>query len=415
MITSLAKCRNGNVAVLFGLAAPVIAGIAAIAVDYSDASRVRASLAATADAAALAGARALDGRSDATGGAAEAQAALYVAQKHPDAAHRIAVSVARGQVAVDLSVQRRGLFGTLLAKQSMPIAVHAVAVNGTRPAPCMLAVGADEPVGIGMIGSAKISAAKCAVASNSKGVDSIYLQGAAKLNAYQVCATGGTGKAHTSPPPENCPETADPYVGKALRPDTSRSERSPDGVTSTYTGPCDYTDKSLNVRDRGTTELSPGIYCGGLSIHSADARMKPGLYIMQDGPLSLQGNATLQGPEVSILLSGVNAILDMQGSPKLTLSAMSSGPLAGMAIASDTPTSPILTSTLQGSPDLVVTGSIYLPHQRLEMQGSPLLNLLGQADTLIALSFRLQGSPDINIASDHTTMASAPSGVWLIE
>ena len=86
-----------------------------------------------------------------------------------------------------------------------------------------------------------------------------------------------------------------------------------------------------------------------------------------------------------------------------------------MAIASDTPASPILTSTLQGSPDLVVTGSIYLPNQRLEMQGSPLLNVLGQKDSLIALSFRLHGSPDINIASEHTTMASVPSGVWLIE
>ncbi len=411
MITSYGKCTNGNVAVLFGLAAPVIAGIAAVGVDYSDASRVRASLSATADAAALAGARELDGN----GRAAEAQAALYVAQKHPEAAHQIEVSVSRGRVTVDLSVQRRGLFGNLLSKQTMPIAVRAVAINGTRPAPCMLAVGTDEPIGIALIGSAKISASKCAVASNSKGADSIYLQGAAKLNAYQVCAAGGTGKANTSPPPENCAETADPYVEKVLRPDTSRSDKTTGTGVSTYTGPCDYTNKHLDAKDKGTTELSPGIYCGGLSIHSADAKMKPGLYIMQDGPLSLQGNATLQGSGVSILLAGVNAILDMQGSPKVTLSAMSSGPLAGMAIASDTPASPILTSTLQGSPDLVVTGSIYLPHQRLEMQGSPLLNVLGQKDSLIALSFRLQGSPDINISSDHTTMASVPSGVWLIE
>jgi hypothetical protein len=70
---------------------------------------------------------------------------------------------------------------------------------------------------------------------------------------------------------------------------------------------------------------------------------------------------------------------------------------------------------MQGSPDLIVTGSIYLPNQRLEMQGSPLLTLQGTSDSLIALSFRLQGSPDINIRSDSAIMANTPSGVWLLE
>ena len=105
----------------------------------------------------------------------------------------------------------------------------------------------------------------------------------------------------------------------------------------------------------------------------------------------------------------------MQGSPSIKLVAMATGSLAGIAIASETPASPTLTSVLQGSPDIDVTGSIYLPNQRLEMQGSPALNMLGLTNSLIALSFRLQGSPDINIASDSSKMASVPSGVWLIE
>ena len=414
MLSKLAQDRRGNVAILFGIAAPVLAGATAIAVDYSESSRLRASLSATADAAALAGARELDGESKASEAAAKAQAARFVAEKHPKAEQVILASVSDGKVTVDLSVERELFFGGILNMRSMAVSTHAVAVNGKGPIPCMVALGEDEPIGINLIGSAKVSASKCTVASYSKSANSIYMQGAAKISGSKVCAAGGTGHANTSPPPETCTTSVDPYATKPLRPDTSRSNRSVESGQSSYTGPCDYTNRRLDAKDKGVTILTPGIYCGGLSIHSADVVLKPGLYVMQDGPLSMQGNATLEGLGASILLAGVNAILDMQGSPKLTLDAMQTGSLAGIAIASDTPGAP-LTSILQGSPDLVVNGSIYLPNQRLEMQGSPLLSMLGMSDSLMALSFRLQGSPDIKISSDSSTMGTVPANVWLIE
>jgi hypothetical protein len=180
------------------------------------------------------------------------------------------------------------------------------------------------------------------------------------------------------------------------------------GGTSSYTGPCLERNLSIGASAKGSQKLNPGVYCGGLSIQSADVELAPGLYVIQDGPLSLQGNATLTGKNVSILLSGVGAVLDLQGSPTLELTAMTTGVLAGVAIASDTPASPVLTSRLQGSPDLKVTGSIYLPNQRFDMQGSPVLDMLGGSDTLMALSFQLQGSPDIKIRSDFAgNLASA--------
>ena len=98
-------------------------------------------------------------------------------------------------------------------------------------------------------------------------------------------------------------------------------------------------------------------------MHSADVLLLPGFYQIQDGPLELQGNASVTGTGVSILLSGNNAVLDLQGSPKLSLTAMLVGPLGGIAISSNTPASPRLTSTLQGSPDVTLVGSIRLPNQ----------------------------------------------------
>jgi hypothetical protein len=109
-------------------------------------------------------------------------------------------------------------------------------------------------------------------------------------------------------------------------------------------------------------------------------------------------------------------VLDLQGSPSLTLSAMSTGPMAGMAIVADTPASPVLTSEWRGSPDIKVTGTVYLPNQRLKMQGSPSLDVLGLSDALVALSFDLHGSPDIRIKSDSAVMPpGAAQGVRLIK
>jgi hypothetical protein len=170
--------------------------------------------------------------------------------------------------------------------------------------------------------------------------------------------------------------------------------------TSTYTGKCDFTDKSVSANDKSVVPLTPGVYCGGLSIQSADVQLAPGFYQIQDGPLSLQGNASLKGTGVSILLSGNNAVLDLQGSPTLTLSAMTTGSLAGIAISSDTPADPPLVSSLQGSPDISLTGSLRLPGQILKMQGSPKLILNGTTDKAVAYGFDLQGSPDLISKAD---------------
>jgi hypothetical protein len=134
---------------------------------------------------------------------------------------------------------------------------------------------------------------------------------------------------------------------------------------------------------------------------------------MQDGALAMQGSGSLTGIGVSILLSGANATLDIQGSAKLNLEAMQTGSLSGIAIAADTPSSPVLVSKLQGSPDLTVKGSIYLPAQRLELQGSPSVKVTGASDSLIALSYKLQGSPDVTLASDSASMNGAPGDIRL--
>lgn len=434
----LAKDQRGNVVTLFALALPVILGAIGAAIDYSDAVRKRSDLQLIADDAALAAAKALAGSAAATSSQKEGDA-VGVAEKIIDArsaaAQRtITPSSADRSVVVSLALDKPTFFGAALAASDTTLRVSAKATyNAPPPNACLIALGEDADGGIHLVGSAKINAPQCGVWSNRVGPDSITTQGAAKIIARNVCSAGTSGSASSSPPTKSqCVAIEDPYKSRPVRcgkdlsstactvyktegSTSGKGGKGGMGVVSTYAGPCDYTNHSVTAKEKDTVSLKPGVYCGGLSIKSADVQLLPGFYQVQDGPLSIQANANVTGTGVSILLSGANAMLDLQGSPSLTLSAMTTGPYAGIAISSDTPPEPPLTSTLQGSPDITLTGSLRLPGQILKMQGSPKLIQNGLTDKTIAYGFDLQGSPDlISKANDSSETVKAALSLRLV-
>ena len=398
MVTTFKTDCSGQVALVFGILAPVVVAAMAVAIDYSDGSNLRSDMQATADSAALAGAVQLltpnSGPSQ-NQAAAKQTAAEFASAKSPDA--RQSISVTSDSVSVDLSRQKPTYFAGVVGQQTLPVNVRAVASLGRLPQACILALGATEPVGIGLVGSAKINAAGCLIQSNSTSATSIKTQGAAQISGWKVCSAGGLS-ANSTPAPQQCTQSQDPYVSRQLQNQVGPS--------------CDFT----NIKIKNSAALTPGVYCNGLTIQSADVALAPGLYVIKDGPLSVTGNSTLTGNEVSILLAGHGAALDFQGNPSITLVAMKTGALAGVAIASATPSSPILTSSVQGSPKLNLTGSMYLPNQRFRLQGSASLNVFGATDALVALSFDLHGSPDINMASQNQKIGgTAMAGPRLVQ
>jgi hypothetical protein len=421
---AFATNASGNVLILFALSLPIVLGATGATLDYSELVRTRVSLQSAADDAALASTKVLAMSDAVTPGAkqAEARAAAerILRDRAADATYEIQPQSATRSVEVGITTVRRTVFAGLRGGAESTLSVRARATyDPPPPAACIIALGEDEDAGIHLVGSAKIDAPKCGVWSNAPGPESITTQGAAKITAANVCGAGGVGSTHSSPPAKSqCAVAEDPFKSRPRRcgdnlsstnctvyktgNNSGGSGKGGTGstFTSTYTGKCDFTDKAVSANDKSVVPLTPGVYCGGLSIQSADVQLAPGFYQIQDGPLSLQGNASLKGTGVSILLSGNNAVLDLQGSPTLTLSAMTTGSLAGIAISSDTPADPPLVSSLQGSPDISLTGSLRLPGQILKMQGSPKLILNGTTDKAVAYGFDLQGSPDLISKAD---------------
>ena len=73
---------------------------------------------------------------------------------------------------------------------------------------------------------------------------------------------------------------------------------------------------------------------------------------------------------------------------------------------------------MSGNVDLVtkadVTGSIYLPNQRLSISGSADLVLKGTFDKLVARSFSISGSGNVSVQADDSQELMASTKVRLV-
>lgn len=387
MSKSLLRDQRGNVAVIFGLCLPVLGLGMGIAVDFSNGTRQQADLQTAADAAALAGARKLgisEGKEADRETAATATAKQFLASSAGAVLDpEVVSSLDEGSVTVRVSVETPQYFGALIGRETQSISAAAKAtfivdeITG-----CMIALSSTAPVGIRLEGSPDLSATQCGIWSNSATATSISTQGSGKAKAYEICAVGslsGRTRGLTPVPETGCDPSPDPFAGRLPAPPTD----------------CRYT----NFVATNGKPLEPGTYCGGINVANNSVTFNPGLYVLVDGPLQINGSGSVNGAEVSILLTGAGANLHLQGSPSLTLTAMKTGAMAGIALAM-ADDGRAKTAVLWGSPDVNVTGSMYLPSTHLRLEGSPSLTLSGAHDKLAAHSFSLIGSPELRIEAD---------------
>lgn len=404
MLARLWGDKSGNVAVLAAFLLPALAVATGVGIDLTSLSRSRQEMQNVADAAALAGARVLataegDGEQRAT--LARETANSFILSRFPDAVPFIAADPQSAQVSVNLSISQKLAFGGVLGETNKVVTVEAEATfEGETGFGCVIALDASRPIGMRLQGAAGMRAPECTIWSNAEGDSSIYMQGSPAMSAKRVCAQGASGNRadRIEPQPVECGLSPDPYRDRVLSADPG----------------CDFSNRVVRANPTPAT-LQPGTYCGGLSLEGGEIALEPGLYIVKDGPLLLGANSSVTGEGVSFLLTGRGAELDAQGSPSLTLSAMDSGPLAGIAIAVTHEGVEAPQSLLRGSPRFDVHGSIYLPGQVLLLQGTPDLTLSGESTKAVAAAFELRGNPEMTVlANDSEEMVAGADFLRII-
>jgi hypothetical protein len=193
-------------------------------------------------------------------------------------------------------------------------------MNGSMPL-CLLGLNPSAPDAINLDQSALLTAPGCLVQANSTSKKSLESMHSATLTAGMICTAGGksqTRNANFSPAPiTDCPVLQDPLKARA----------------APAIGGCSYTNV---VVDGIATTLQPGVYCGGLKLtNGAMAKLSGGIFVIKDGPLIVDGGASIAGTEVAIYLSGSTANLTFDADTTVDLSAPSDGPLAGILIYDD--------------------------------------------------------------------------------
>ena len=416
---AFAADQSGQVAIMFGLALPVLFGVVGLAIDYSYAVTTQSQMQAVADASALAGARQLQ-MAKSTGDTASAVVQGYVNSRFSDVAVDTQVDTKALTVKVTLDKDVNLTVGKAVWGGKMHVRVSATAKASASLPLCLLALDPKAPATLELEQSAQLTATGCMLYSDSTSKQGLQAKHSAVVTAGLICTAGGkakTSNAKLTPDPVlDCPNMDDPLAS-----------RTPPAV-----GACTYTDTVVNG---GTQTLRPGTYCKGLTItNGAEVTLSAGIYVIKDGPFVVDGGATLQGTDVGLYLKGNGANLTFDTASTISLSAPKSGEMAGILIFDDPTGAPALAippfplpipllggTTVSGPPRehkilsdnaRMLLGTIYMPQGRLIIDASKPIADRSAYTVLVVQRIDLHDGPNLVLNSDYSaTDVPVPQGV----
>jgi hypothetical protein len=156
-------------------------------------------------------------------------------------------------------------------------------------------------------------------------------------------------------------------------------------------GSCTYTNYTISVSS--STRISPGVYCNGISVSgSGSLTFNAGTYILLGGGMQISGSVNISGTSVTFYNTQGGGYtygpISISGGSNSTLSAPTTGSLAGMLFFQDrTIASPAASSIAGGSNDNFV-GALYFPTSTFTYSGAS----NGQYTILVAKILTFNGA-----------------------
>jgi hypothetical protein len=275
-------------------------------------------------------------------------------------------------IEVVLSKNMSTMFGSIFGISSLTAGARGVGGAVPFAQNCLVALSPSGPGAIDVINGGTLSTTymvdghvySCSIAVNSSDPHAINVNESGQLSAgsSSIGVVGGwDGKKNPSPVPSTgIPAVSDPMANR---------------VTVPKLKTCDYTNIAEITKD---TVLDPGIYCNGIRITSKTTTLKPGIYYMAGGGMTVGKSGSLIGTGVTIVttLDPLGVYLpggiSFSTGCKAKLVAPSADPFRGVlfygdpAMPSDTENTFACAS--DQSPEL--TGIMYFPNQTLTFDGS---------------------------------------------
>jgi hypothetical protein len=160
---------------------------------------------------------------------------------------------------------------------------------------------------------------------------------------------------------------------------------------------------------QATVTLSPGTYCGGLTIKSNSfVTLAPGVYIMKDGPFRVDSGATVEGQEVLIAYWGADSTMYLNGGAKVNITSPRTGTYINMQMMSDRSLASSKKNeewfTILGGSRLSFDGTIYLPEQQIWINGvAKDAIVVGRSPGMLAVGdvFWIQGNAVVDFKQEN--------------
>jgi Flp pilus assembly protein TadG len=393
---------------IFGIVAPLLVGVAGIAVDYARYNNTVANLQGLADGAAVAAVRSMT-VANMSAGSAQAAVDSYVKQKAEEMAWQkgvenivvtTSISASGDAVQVQLSQEWAPMLAhVLIGDVKTPVVIKSTAkMVGTGKA-CVIGLNETADKTFHADDAAKMTGNGCGIFSNSTHKNSIVVDKDAQVAAQMICSAGGAlvkKKGNVNPDvTEDCPALEDPLADRV----------------APAVGACDYTDFQIGLASNYNLQ-SGKVFCGGLRIHGAAvANLQPGIYVIKDGPLLLEDTAQLIGSGVGFYLTGTNAYVNFGSGTTVSLEAPVSGDMGGLLFFEDRNNAAV-THFISSADARNLLGSIYLPKSRLEINS--LADVAGDSayTALVVNRLTARERPNITLNSDYdATNVPVPPGL----
>ncbi|MEE9296253.1 MAG: TadG family pilus assembly protein [Phycisphaerae bacterium] len=421
-VAAFLQDQRGSILTIMGFGLVVAAGFTALAVDMSYLYVLKGRLQTTADFAVLAAVTQLPDED-----AARTMASEYTAKNMPAANHGTVLAnadVVTGNWDADTRtftpagdpvnavrvVTRRSqangnaaglFFASILGFDEIDMQTTAIASSEAGDS-CIIALDPSVDDALRVAGNVDVTMS-CGVRVNSTGSKAIRLAGGGCLTASIISVTGGHIGACISPAPDtDMTPMADPLA--YLSPPTDFDD---DGCT--YTALVEVTTD---------TTLSPGVYCGGISISdTANVDFEPGNYTVGGEGLEISGSGAVTGDEVMFYIAptatgipfhhhqGPGKTVHFAGSANITLSAPTSGDYKDVLIWQDAGVSSDLELVFNGGADMELNGVLYAPNHQLRFAGN---GDPGGATSIVARTVELTGNA--NFGSNPETALFGPGG-----
>lgn len=426
-------------ALTFGLSAVVLLGLTGGGIDYARLASRRSQLQNAADAGVLAAGNYLK-LAVATSAAAKSIVVDTIqdqAAPRTESPYALQVDVAddRTSVAVTVDETVKLAFGGFVGVPMVKVAVRSKARVVGKMRLCLLTLDPLADGAFELEKSAEVTAQDCSLYSNSLSPRGMVGKDNAYARAQTICTAGGFdgARANFAPPPQtSCPPIQDPLKDRAPPPIGA--------CTAIPASANSKRDTSGNLVDQSVT-LDPGTYCGGLHItKSASVALRAGTYVMKDGPLIVDKDAAMTGIDVAFYFTGNKGGLVFDKKTTVSLSAPTTGPMAGLLmmeerVVSDPvdPTQAVLGDVLSPiaptPPPLAATkpmrtyriisdnartmlGTLYLPAGRVVIDASKPVADQSAYTVIVAQQVNLYEGPNLYLNANYdATSVPVPKGV----